>query len=114
MPDQFLDHVRRVGFHRKLMVISAEPLCDNLSIPRLVVFGFVKADRERLNRRSTKLCHQRDNSAGVYATTQERAQRNIADQPKLYRLSQALNDFAARLALTNLQLWLIVNLPITV
>ena len=94
VPDEFLelDGVVDVG-ELELVVVRPEELRDVPSVCELVVVTrFGEADRERLHRLRHVSRHQRHDQAGVEASRQHRAERDVAHQAKANGLVEQLEQ----------------------
>ncbi len=77
---------------RELLVHRSVLPCDGARVLALVVALVCEADRERAHRLRRLLGHQRDDDARVDAARQQRAERDVGDQPAANRCGDRRAD----------------------
>ena len=97
VPDETRNDPSRIGFDDQLLVVGFIAFGDHPRVPRLIKVGLRKADREGFHRRGAQTRHHCNNCRGVHPTRQERTERDVGNQPQLYRLGETFHELTGEL-----------------
>ena len=99
---QGVGHLFRL--HQDFVMIGVAVLRHQPRVWQLVVLGAeIEADRKRLDRATHLLRHDRDDSTGVEAAAEERAQRDVGNQAQSHAVFQQPSNFCRAVLLRHLR-----------
>src|SRR5947207_14448856 len=102
-----------IRFNNELMMIGSPLDRYATRVDEFVICGFLKPDRESLNRLFGKAGHQSHDDRRIYSARKERAQRNIADHSEANGFGKFFAKHFRGFGFAEIELGLIFERPVS-